>query len=89
MKRMTQNIVFLLVIFKKINIPQFNLVSRSQYGNGCDFKHEVIEYQGNKCFIPTKGYCFAKCNNFLTGEGYKTTISRFYQKRKKKNKSYD
>ena len=55
----------------KINTPQFNKVNRSQYGNGCDFKHEIIEYRGNNCFIPTKGYCFVKCVNFLTGEDYK------------------
>ena len=52
----------------KINSPQFNLVNRSQYGNGCDFKHEIIEYRGNNCFIPTKGFCFVKRINFITGE---------------------
>ena len=36
------------------NTPQFNFVNRSQYGNGCDFTHESIEYRGNKCYIPTK-----------------------------------
>ena len=54
-----------------INTPQFNKVNRSQYGNGCDFKHEIIEYRGSNCFIPTKGYCFVKCIDFLTGEDYK------------------
>ena len=54
-----------------INTPQFNLVNRTQYGNGCDFKHEIIEYRGNICFMPTTGYCFVKCINFLTGENYK------------------
>ena len=39
----------------KIKTPQFNSVNRSQYGNGCDFKHEIIEYHGNNCFIPSKG----------------------------------
>ena len=24
--------------------PHFNYVNRSQYANGCDFKHEIIEY---------------------------------------------
>ena len=56
---------------QKINSPHFNKVNRSQYGNGCDFKHEIIEYRGNNCFMPTKEYCFVKCNNFLTGEDYK------------------
>ena len=54
----------------KLDTSQFNKVNRSQYGNGCDFKHEIIEYRGNKCFIPTKGFCFVKCINFLTGEDY-------------------
>ena len=39
----------------KLDTPQFKKVNRSQYGNGCDFKQEVIEYRGNNCFIPTKG----------------------------------
>ena len=26
----------------KLDTPQFNKVNRSQYGNGCDFKHEII-----------------------------------------------
>ena len=54
----------------KINTPQFNLVNRSQYGDGCDFKHEFFEYRGKNCFIPTKGYCFYKCINFLTDKDY-------------------
>ena len=52
----------------KINTPQFNKLKGSQYGNECDSKHEVIEYRGKKCFIPTKGYFFVKCIKYLTGQ---------------------
>ena len=52
----------------KINIPQFNLVNRPQYGKGCDFIHRIVEYQGSNCFIATKGFCFVKCKNYLTGK---------------------
>ena len=38
----------------KLDTPQFNKVNRSQYCNGYDFTHEIIEYQGNNCFIPSK-----------------------------------
>ena len=31
----------------EIDTPQFYLVNRSQYGNGCDFKLEIIENRGN------------------------------------------
>ena len=27
----------------KLNTPKFNKVNRSQYGNGCDFKHEIVQ----------------------------------------------
>ena len=57
--------------FYKINTSQFNKVNRSQYGNGCDFKHENIQNRGNICFKPSNGYCFVKCIVFLTGQDYK------------------
>ena len=69
--------------FYKINTLQFNLVNRSQYGNGCDFKHEIIEYRRNKCFIPTKGYCFINCIIFLTGEDYKEEYLDFFKSEQK------
>ena len=69
----------------KINTPQFNLVNRSEYGNGCHFKHEIVEYQGNNCFIPTKGYCFVKCINFLTGKDYKEQYLDFIRNEKRRS----
>ena len=38
----------------KIDTPQFNKMKRSEYGNGCDFKHEIIEYKGNNCLYQQK-----------------------------------
>ena len=55
----------------KIITPHFNKIKRSQYGNGCNFKREIVEYIGNNCYIPTKGYCFVKCVNFFTKKDYK------------------
>ena len=69
----------------KINTPQFNKVNRSQSGNACDFKHEIIEYRCNNCFIPTKGYCFVKCINFLTGKVYKQQYLDFIRNEKKRS----
>ena len=53
-----------------LNTSQFKRVKRSQFGNGCGFKHQIIENQGSNCFIPTKGYCFGKCIKQPTGEDY-------------------
>ena len=69
----------------KLNTPQFNKVNRSQYSNGCDFKHEIIEYRGNNCFIPTKGYCFLKCVNFLTGDDYEEQYLDFIRNEKRRS----
>ena len=61
----------------KLDAPQFKKVNRSQFGNGCDFKHEIIEHRGNNCFIPTKGYCFVKCINFFTGQNHNQPYLEF------------
>ena len=68
----------------KINTPQFNKVNRSQYGNGCSFDKIIVEYQGNNCFIPSKGYCFIKCINFLTGQDYKQQYLEFIRNEKRR-----
>ena len=65
----------------KIKTPEFILINRSQYGNGCDFKHEIIETRGINCFIPTKVYCFVICFNFMTGKDYKHQYLEFKKKR--------
>ena len=61
----------------KIDPPQFKKINRSQYGNGCSFDKIIIEYRGNNCFIPTKGYCFVKCINYLTGQDHKQQYLEF------------
>ena len=69
----------------KINTPQFNKVSRSQYGNGCSFDKIIVEYCGNNCFIPTNRYCFVKCINFLTGQDYKDKYLEFIRNEKRRS----
>ena len=69
----------------KIKTPQFNKANRSQYGNGCDFKNEIIGYQGNNCFIQTECYCFVKCVNFITGQDYKQQYLEFIRNEKRRS----
>ena len=66
----------------KIDTPQFEKVNRSQNGNGCDFKHQLIEYRGNNCLIPSNGYCSVKCVKFLTGKNYKQQCLDFIRSEK-------
>ena len=30
--------------FYKLNTPQFNTVNRSQFGNGCNFKQQIMKF---------------------------------------------
>ena len=69
----------------KIITPQFNKVNRSQYGNGCSFDKIIVEYRGNNCFIPTKGYCFVKCFNYLTGQDYKQKYLDFIRSEQRRS----
>ena len=69
----------------KLNTPQFNRVNISQYGNGCSFDKIIIEYRGNNCYIPTKGYCFVKCINYLTGHDYKQDYLNFIRNEKRRS----
>ena len=68
----------------KVNTPHLNLVNRSQYGNSCDFKHEIIEYRGINCYNPTKVYCFVTSINYITGEFYKQQYIDFILNEKKR-----
>ena len=69
----------------KIKTLQFDLVNRGEYGNGCDFKHEIIDYWGNICFIPTKVYCFHKCVKLSTIEDYKQQYLDFLRNEKRRS----
>ena len=69
----------------KTNTPKFNKVNRSEFGNGCGFDKIIVEYRGKNCFIPTKGYCFVKCINFLTGQDYKAEYSEFIRNEKRRS----
>ena len=71
----------------KIETPQFNKVIRSEFGNGCSFDKRIIEYRGNNCFIPSQGYCFVNCINFLTGQDYKQKYLDFI--RSEQSQYYD
>ena len=69
----------------KIITPQFNKDNRSHYGNGCSFDKIIMEYRGNNCFIPKKGYCFIKCVNYLTDQDYKQQYFDFIRNEKRRS----
>ena len=65
----SEHVIFTGCLYK-FNTPEFEKVNRSQYGRGTHFKHDIFEYIGINCYIPTNGNCFIKCINHLTGKDY-------------------
>ena len=55
----------------KKEVTLFNEFNSSKDGKGFDLKHEIVEYNGNFCYIRTERYCFKKSINYLTGLDYK------------------
>ena len=65
----SKDVTFFGYVFK-LNTPQFNVVKRSAYGKGFNYMQEIVEYQGQNCFIPTSGMCFIKCIIYFTKKDY-------------------
>ena len=79
-----EDAIFNGYIYKK-NTPQLNKVNRIQYGSGCDFKQEIIEYRGKNCFVSTKGCFFVECINFPTGQDYKQQYLDFFRSEQRRS----
>ena len=69
----------------KLNTPEFKKVKRSLYGKGTDFLKDILEVIGNNCYIPSSGYCFLKCINYLTGKDYKKEFLDFIRDEKRRS----
>ena len=69
----------------KANTPHFNVVNRSQCCNGCDFKHQSIEFHGNNCFILKNSYCFDRYINHLTNSDYKEQYLDFIRSEQRRS----
>ena len=77
----SQDGVFTGYVYKLIT-PEFNRVIRSPYGRSTVFKQNIVEYIGNKCFIPTSGNCFIKCIKYFTNKGYREKFLTFIRTEK-------
>ena len=69
----------------KLNTPHFILVNRSQYGRGTDFKQDIVEYNGNTCYIRTSVNCFMKYINYLTDNDYAENFLNFFRNEQKRS----
>ena len=68
----------------KLNNPEFRQINRAEFGRGTDFLKDIIEVKGFNCYIPSSGYCFLKCVNYLTGKDYKKEFLDFIRNEKRR-----
>ena len=68
-----------------LNTPKIILVKRSKYGNGCDFKHQIVEYRDDNCYKTSNGYYFIKCIKFISGEDYKEQYQDSFRKEQRQS----
>ena len=55
----------------------FNQIKGSKYGKGCGAVNNILEYEGQLCFIPSGDACFKKCSEFFKkdfSKGYKEFV---------------
>ena len=69
----------------KINIPQFNIVTRSAYGRSTNYMQEIVEYHGQNCYIPTSGMCFIKFINYFTEKDYTEEFLTFIRSEQRRS----
>ena len=67
-----------------LNNPEFRQINRAEFGRGTDFLKDIIEVKGINCYIPSSGYCFLKCINYLTGKDYKKEFLDFIRNEKRR-----
>ena len=66
----------------KIDKLQFKIVERNVYDKGTNHMHEIVEHQGQNCYLPTSGHCFIKCIKYFTNKEYTEEFLAFIRSEK-------
>ena len=63
---------------------KFKRVTRSEHGRGANEFNNVLEYEGENCYIPSGNGCFLKCNNYIFREDFSMEYFDFKQSYKRR-----
>ena len=55
----------------------FNQLKRSSYGRGSDAYHNILQKEGELCYIPTANACFRKCSEYIYKKGFSNDYKEF------------
>ena len=62
----------------------FKKVNRSDYGRGANEFNNILEYQGNNCYIPNGNGCFLKCINYIFDKNFSIEYFEFIKSYKRR-----
>ena len=62
----------------------YKKVNRSNHGRGADEFNDILEYQGNNCYIPNGNGCFLKCINYIFDKDFSIEYFEFIKSYKRR-----
>ena len=65
-------------------LRNFKRVTRSEHGRGANEFNNILEYEGERCYIPIGNGCFLKCINYIFKKYFSTEYFEFIQSYKRR-----
>ena len=62
----------------------FKRVNRSEHGKGANEFNNILEYEGDNCYIPSGNGCFLKCINFIFNKDFSLEYFEFIKSYKRR-----
>ena len=62
----------------------FKRVNRSEHGRGANEFNNILEYEGDNCYIPSGNGCFLKCINFIFNKDFSIEYFKFIKSYKRR-----
>ena len=62
----------------------FKRVNRSEHGRGANEFNNILEYEGDNCYIPSGNGCFLKCINFIFNKDFSIEYFEFIKSYKRR-----
>ena len=62
----------------------FKRVNRSEHGRGADEFNDILEYKGDRCYIPSGNGCFLKCINYIFDKDFSVEYFEFIKSYKRR-----
>ena len=62
----------------------YKRINRSEHGRGANEFNNILEYEGENCYIPSGNGCFLKCINYIFDKDFSTEYFEFIQSYKRR-----